>query len=507
MTQTAFDYVVVGAGSAGCAVAARLSEDPACRVLLLEGGGPDDHPDVRDPGRWPALFTGPLDWGWKPEPLRACSGRVDMIPRAKMLGGCHSHNASAWVRGHPADFDGWARSGCPGWAWADVLPLFKRIENWQGPPSELRGTGGPIWVQPPGDPNPLATAFVEGARAVGLPVLADTNGPDVLGAGFFNFTIKDGRRFSVADGYLRPALARPNLTVLTRAEVDRVLLEGPRCVGVGYRHGGAEKRARAAREVVLCAGVVGSPRVLLLSGIGPADELRALGVPVAVDLPGVGRNLQDHPLLAGLVYECRGPLPPVRNNGAEATLWWKSDPRLPGPDLQPVFLEFPHATPELAARLPHDRCYTICPSLVRPASRGSVALRTADPAAPPRIDVNYLDRDADVRALCAAVELCRAIGASAPFAPFRAREVMPGPLTGAELVAFVRTAVSTYFHPVGTCRMGPGAGCVVDHELRVYGVEGLRVADASVMPTVTSGNTNAPCVMIGERAADLLRGP
>jgi choline dehydrogenase len=503
--QETFDYIVVGAGSAGCVIAARLSEDPACRVLLLEGGGADDHPDVRAPSRWPTLFYGDLDWGWKSQPLRSCFNRVDHVPRGKMLGGCHSHNASAWVRGHPGDFDSWAYSGCPGWGWADVLPVFKKIEDWQGPSSDLRGTGGPMYVTPPVDPNPLSTAFIEGGRSVGLPVLDDINGPDMLGVGYFNFTVKEGQRFSVVDGYLRPALSRANLTVYTNAETDRVILDGTRCAGVEYRRDGEVKRAVAASEVILSAGVIGSPRILLLSGVGSEDDLKALNIPVAMHLPGVGRNLQDHALLAGLVYESRGSLPPLGNNGAESTLWWKSDPRLVVPDIQPVFLEFPLASPELASRLPHDQCYTISPSVVRPASRGTVTLASSDPTAAPLIDVNFLSQDADVRAMLEAVDLCREIGASDAFGPFRAREIMPGPLGQSEMVEFIRNSVSTYFHPTGTCRMGHAPMCVVDHELRVHGLGGLRVADASIMPNVTSGNTNAPCVMIGERAAELIR--
>ncbi len=504
--QKSFDYIVVGAGSAGSVVAARLSEDENVSVLLIEGGGSDDLPEVKDPTKWPTLFYGDLDWGWSTQPLRSCHNRVDHLPRGKMLGGCHSHNASAWVRGHHSDFDNWAYSGCVGWSWADVLPLFKKIEDWQGPASDVRGTGGPIYVTPPVDPNPLSTAFIEGARSCGLPVLDDINDSvDLLGAGYFNFTVKDGQRFSVVDGYLKPAMGRPNLTVLTHAETDRVVLDGHRCIGVEYRRNGSVHRVHADCEVILSAGTIGSPRILLLSGIGPEEDLQSVGIPVAVDLKGVGRNLQDHALLAGLVYECQGSLPPLRNNGAESTLWWKSDSRLIGPNIQPVFIEFPLASPELAGRLPHDQCYTIAPSVVRPASRGTVKLASADRTAAPLIDVNFLSRDADVDAMLAAVELCREIGSSGAFAPFRAREVMPGPLGQTDMIDFIRNAVSTYFHPTSTCRMGQSPMCVVDPELKVRGVEGLRIADASIMPNVTSGNTNAPSVMIGEKAVELIR--
>ena len=422
-----------------------------------------------------------------------------------MIGGCHSHNASAWVRGHPSDFDRWAYSGCPGWSWNDVLPIFKSIEDWQGPVSEHRGVGGPMYVTPPVDPNPLATAFIEGGRSVGLPVLDDINDSEMLGVGYFNFTVKDGKRFSVVDGYLRPAMERSNLTIILHAKTDRLLLQGDRCVGVEYRRDGKVHSAMVTKEVILSAGVIGSPRILLLSGIGPSQQLKSLGIPVVLDLPGVGENLQDHPLLAGIVYECRGDLPPTRNNGAESTLWWKSDSRLLGPDLQPVFIEFPLATPELAARLPHERCYTISPSVVRPESRGTVRIVSSNPEIAPEIDVNFMSRDADVRKMLVAIELCREIGASSAFDSFRAREVMPGPLSQHEMINFIRNSVSTYFHPTSTCAMGHTELSVVDHELKVHGVDGLRIADASIMPTVTSGNTNAPSVMIGEKAAILIR--
>jgi len=504
--MTTFDYIVVGAGSAGCVVASRLSENPNCQVLLLEAGGGDQSPAVRDPRMWTSLLSGDLDWGYSSTPLKSCNNRVDHVPRAKMLGGCHSHNANAWVRGHHSDYDHWAYEGCAGWSWNDVLPIFKEIESWQGPACDLRGTSGPIHVEPPVDPNPIAAAMVAAGPSVGLPIIEDFNGPEMEGVGFFNFTIKNGERFSVADGYLRPALNRDNLTVITNASTHRLLFSGKQCTGVEYEHEDGLQTANCSQEVIVSAGVIGSPQLLLLSGLGPAQELKSLGIPVVEDLAGVGKNLQDHPLAAGVNYECRTPLPPVRNNGAESTLWWRSRSGLTGPDIQPVFLEFPFATPALAERLPNANCYAIAPSIVRPASRGSVTLSSSDPHAAPLIDVNYMSRDADIEAMLASIELTRALGASEAFDEFRLREVMPGPLPRNEMIEFIRESATTYFHPTSTCKMGLGDDAVVDPRLRVYGIDGLRIADASIMPDVTSGNTNAPTVMIGEQAARFIQG-
>ena len=499
-----YDYIVVGAGSAGCVVAARLSENPDAKVLLLEAGGQDSHPDVQAPAKWPTLFETEFSWGYKTAPLRHCNNRVDHMPRGKLLGGCHSVNANVWVRGPRNDFDSWAYQGCAGWGWEQTLRLFKKIEDWQGPASELRGVGGPLYIAPPVDPHPVAAAFVESGRAVGLPVIEDNNGPELEGTSFFNLTIKNGKRNSVASAYLRPAMQRPNLTVVTHAETDRLVLEGTRCKGVEYRHDGQVKTARADREVILCAGVIGSPRVLMLSGIGSEEDLKSLGIDVVVSLRGVGQNLQDHPLVGGINYECKGSLPEPHNNAAESTMWWKSKPGLICPDIQPVVLEFPFATPELENRLPSEHCYAIAPSVVRVASRGTVTLASSDPTDAPVIDVNYMACDADINAMLAAIELCREMGASDAFAEIRKREVMPGNLSRTEMIEFIRQGATTYFHPTSTCKMGIDAESVVNPELQVYGIEGLRIADASIMPNVTTGNTNAPSVMIGEKAAEMI---
>lgn len=503
-TRTTYDYILIGAGSAGCVVAARLSEDPAVQVLLLEAGGTDAHDSVQNPTAWTTLLSGELDWGYQTTPQRHAANRVVHCPRAKMLGGCHSHNANAWVHGHPTDFDSWAYQGNPGWDFQSILPIYRAIEDYAGGASEHRGAGGPLYMELPRDPNPIASAFIDAGCEVGLPRVEDNNGPQMEGMSYFNLTIKDGKRNSVAAAYLRPAMQRPNLTVVPHAEAHRLLFDGTRCCGIEYLLGDEPQQARAEREVVVCSGAIGSPRLLLLSGIGPEEDLRRLGIPLVASVPGVGRNLQDHILLAGINYECKGSLPPLRNNGAESTMWWKSDARLLGPDLQPVILEFPFATPELADRVP-ENCYAIAPGLVRPASRGAVRLVSSDPRVAPDIDMNYLGRDADVKALLFAVELCREIGAADAFKEWRKREVMPGKLAGADLLEFVRLSTTTFFHPTSTCKMGIDEMSVVDPQLRVHGVTGLRVADASIMPSVTTGNTNAPSVMIGERAAALLR--
>ncbi len=525
--MTSYDYVVVGAGSAGAVVAARLTEDPSVSVLLLEAGPVDDADEIAIPAAFSQLIKTRWDWGYTTVAQKQLNGRTAYWPRMKALGGCSSMNAMIYIRGNRVDYDTWRDAyGATGWGYDDVLPYFLRSEGNTRLGGPYHGQHGPLHVEDRTYTHPLTAAWVESAVASGLKATDDFNGESQEGAGQYQVTCRKGRRWSVVDAYLRPALDRPNLTVLTDALVTRVVIEGGRATGVAYRAAGAEQVARVEREVVLSGGAVNSPQLLMLSGIGPAAHLREHGIDVVADVPGVGANLHDHPALP-LVWATRDTTDlaeasslgnllrwkatgkgPLASNVGEAGAFFATRDGLAAPDFQAHVA--PSAFYDNGMHEPKVRSMTIAPTLVSVASRGALRLRSADPTWHPEIDAAYYDDQTDLDAMVAGTQRWLDTVSTGPLARLlkdlwlpNARRAVP---TEAELVAHARAQTQTLFHPVGTCAMGSGEGAVVDPELRVRGVEGLRVADASVMPVVPRGNTNAPTIMVGEKAADLLRG-
>jgi choline dehydrogenase len=490
-------------------VARRLAENPSVSVLLLEAGGPDDVPEVMRAEQWPANLGSERDWNFTAQPNRHLNGRAIPYSMGKVLGGGSSINVMAWARGHKNDWDFFAsEAGDKAWSYESVLNIYRRIEDWHGAPDpDYRGTGGPVYVEPAPDPNPIAPAALEGARSVGIPTFENQNGRMMEGAGgasIFDLRVRDGYRQSVFRSYVFPYMDRPNLTVLTGALVTRLTFDRTRVTGVEFFYEGTIQRVGAGSEVVLSLGAIHTPKVLMQSGIGDHAELQRHGIPVVQHLAGVGQNLQDHPAF-DCVWEYQRSLPP-RNSGCEATYFWKSDPSLDTPDLQTCQGEIPLSTGETAARFNVPELgWTLRAGVVRPKSRGHICLTGPDPTDPVQIQANMLSHPDDLKAAIAAVELCREIGNSAALRPFVKREAMPGNLTGAELEGFIRDAASTYWHQTCTAKMGQDAMSVVDGSLKVYGIEHLRIADGSIMPRVTTGNTMAPCVIIGERAADILQ--
>jgi choline dehydrogenase len=524
------DFVIVGAGSAGCVLAARLTEDPNIKVILLEAGGTDSNMWIHIPLGFGKTFADKrVNWCYETEPDPGAGGRKIFWPRGKVLGGSSSINGMVYIRGQNEDFDHWRQLGNPGWSAADVLPYFKRAEHQTRGEDDFHATGGPLCVSDVQDGHPLCEAFIKACIEAGYKRNDDFNGPDQDGVGYHQTTIRDGKRCSTAVGYLHPAMKRPNLQVVTHAHTQKVLFEGTQATGVAFRRDGRDNVARARREVILCAGAIGSPQILMLSGVGPHAHLQEMGIPVVHHLPGVGQSLQDHysapiklrctmpitvndtmmsalkKLKTGLEYLMwrRGDLAAI---SASAALFARTRPELATPDVKLSISTF-------SAERPQDGLhkwsgFTVIAYQLRPESRGEITLKSPDPLAAPAMRPNYLAAETDRRAIVDGLKIARGLLASPHMRGYVASEYKPGEAVRGddELLQYARDNAGTVFHPTSTCKMGVDPMAVVDPELLVHGIQGLRVVDASVMPTVVSGNTNAGTIMIAEKAADLLRG-
>jgi pyridoxine 4-oxidase len=503
-----FDYIVVGSGTAGSVLGGRLSEDPSLRIALIEAGGAADDPAIADPLQWPSLQGSAVDWRFVTTPQRHVAGRSHAWPRGRVLGGTSAINAMAHVRGHPSDFDAWVAAGCAGWGYRDLLPYFIKSETSEFGPSPYHGEHGPVRLMQPKHPHPITLCYMAGGAELGLEPTEEHNGACMAGPTVNTLTIDEGRRQTAADAYLTPAAGRPNLTLFTHTLARYLLFEDSRkCRGVRAARAGETVTFRAERGVILSAGAIGTPTLLLRSGIGAAADLEALGIGVEHDLPGVGRNLHDHLLAGGNVYRARRPMPPSRYQHSESLMYVDFSGGVRSPELVLACVIGPIVTEAFAAPAP-DTAYTLMFGFTHPESRGTLRLASANPDEPPLIDPNYLAERRDRDAYLDALEVARAVGAASALADWRGEELLPPRdcLTRARRLDFLEKAAYTHHHPVGTCRMGIDPDAVVGPDLRVRGVDGLFVMDASILPRITTGPTNAAVIALAERASDLLRG-